>query len=407
MTMTRRLLLAAAATAAAVAPSLALAPGSWAASASGVTTIQLKGTAWKSLSGQGVKATAVSPAKRGKTSLSLPASSLTTGKVTTVAHRGGIRLRVRRKGKTRTVTLTSVSLRVGSSSSVRAKVRGRTVTLFSVKAGSSARTVDASAGRASVKSSKLVLTKTGAAALRRALGLRKLPASQVGTLRSSVSRSGAPSAPGGSGGSGGSTGGSGGGGGGGPVCRTVSAAGGPTAPTRPAGALDVVAGRLTWTIRESFVRYINVGEGLSALAPATLGAPVGGLVYDVTFPLRDGWYDPSTKQLALRFDGTVCAFYTGHTIELRVSAPELEIGPNERVVAQAANETGGAPAARVNLANLSVAGRSEDTRAGAGPTYRIRGIPATVAAGGSDYFGGFYPAGQDIGKFSVEFTTGS
>lgn len=407
MTMTRRLLLAAAATAAAVAPSLALAPGSWAASASGVTTIQLKGTAWKSLSGQGVKATAVSPAKRGKTSLSLPASSLTTGKVTTVAHRGGIRLRVRRKGKTRTVTLTSVSLRVGSSSSVRAKVRGRTVTLFSVKAGSSARTVDASAGRASVKSSKLVLTKTGAAALRRALGLRKLPASQVGTLRSSVSRSGAPSAPGGSGGSGGSTGGSGGGGGGGPVCRTVSATGGPTAPTRPAGALDVVAGRLTWTIRESFVRYINVGEGLSALAPATLGAPVGGLVYDVTFPLRDGWYDPSTKQLALRFDGTVCAFYTGHTIELRVSAPELEIGPNERVVAQAANETGGAPAARVNLANLSVAGRSEDTRDRAGPTYRISGIPATVAAGGSDYFGGFYPAGQDIGKFSVEFTTGS
>lgn len=393
----------------------------------GATTVQLGGAAYRSLAGQGVKISAVKPAARRRATLTLPAARVTVATTASVTHRGAIRLRARRAGRTRTVTLRNPTLTVGRTSRLRARLGGRTRTIFTVRASAAAQTIDRTAGRVALRASALVLTREGAARLRRALGLRTLTAGTVGHMRVAAGgvAEGGRAGTGGSAGAGGtgggvgvgsgtgSGGGTGSGSGGGSATATCAAAagsGGPAAPTRPVTAVDVVAGTATWHVRPSFIQYLSQGEGPAVTGGASLGTPAvrsgspTPLVYDVSFPLAGGWYDPVSRQAALRFAGTACFRYRAHNIALRASEPEVELSAAApRVIARTANESSGS---RAVLADLKPATPATDTRGGAGPAYEVTAIEARVPTGGDELFAGFYAPGEPFGGFSVSFATG-
>jgi len=393
------------------------------APAGGETTIRLGGVAYRSLTGQGVTVGAARPATRRHATLTLPAVRIALGSAATVTHRGAIRLRVRRGRRVRTVMLGALTLRVGPASRLSARVGDRRLSLFAVRAATAARTLDRAGGRVALRTSPITLTRAGAVWLRRALGLRTLSPGTFGRVRVAAMRTGAgvvgapppsgdpgvPPAAGGAPSSGPGGGAPTGSGGPSSTCRTASASGGPTAPARPGGARDVVAGRLTWLVRPSFVQYLSSGQGMSAAGGAVLGAPTvqagspTALVYDVTFPLQGGWFDPATGQVDLRFGGVVCFLYRAHLLDVRVSDPELVLaGGGSRVVAVTADQT---TQSRVTLATLTAPAAAGDTRGGGGPTYQVTGIPASVLEGGDILFAGMYQPGDSLGAFSVTFTT--
>jgi hypothetical protein len=115
----------------------------------------------------------------------------------------------------------------------------------------------------------------------------------------------------------------------------------PAVPARPAGAVDVTAATVTWHVRDSFVRYLAAGEGITATRGATAEPPATTpesdtpLVYDFHFALRDGWRDPAGGRAYLRFAGRVTFSYRDHGIDLDVNDLEVELdGARSRAIAR-------------------------------------------------------------------------
>jgi Htaa len=336
----------------------------------------------RALTAQGVKAGAVAPARAGGGKVVFPVVSAT--------RQGRLKLR----SGTRSVTVSAAKWRVGKS----------TVSIFSVRA------------------TRVKLTAAGAKVIKKALKLKKAPSSTLGTLvvTTTPSSGGATTTPT----SGGSTTTptSGGGGtttttspGGGtttpsaPACQTATASGGPAALARPGTAIDLTAATITWHPRESFIQYINSGEGTSTCNGATSDAPSVRpgtsvpLTYDFHYVFKDGWYDPISQTGRVTFTGAVYFNYAGHGIRLGAVNPEIEIAGNaSRGVFTTTNT--GETTRRGVLENLDPA-HAASTSTLASP-YTYTQVPGTIPAGAGDStFAGYYTAGDDFGWVTVSMTT--
>lgn len=341
----------------------------------------------KALSAQGVKVSAVAPAKAGGGKVVFP--------VVSAKRQGGLKLR---RG-TRSVTVSAAKWRVGKS----------TVSIFSVSR------------------MKLSWTKAGAKAVKRALKLSRTPSGTLGTLVVTAARTqgggsgGATTTPTSGGGS--TTTPTGGGGGttttppssggtttpGAPSCLTTTASGGPSALARPGTAIDLTAASITWHPRESFVQYINSGEGTSTCGGATSDAASVRpgtsvpLVYDFHYVFKDGWYDPISQTGRVTFTGSVYFNYAGHGIRLGAVNPEIEINGNaSRGIFTTTNT--GEPPKRGVLENLDPA-HAASTNVLASP-YTYTQVPGTIPTdAGDSTFAGYYSAGDAFGWVTVSMST--
>jgi hypothetical protein len=276
------------------------------------------------------------------------------------------------------------------------------------------------------------LTAAGAAAIQRALKVKALRSGTLGTLTVDASRGGAGTTGGGgttgaggagtgsgTGGSGstgagggtgsGSGGGTGGSGGGAPTCAggpVATPAGGPNALTAPPTSLPVAAGSITWHIRDSFIQYINTGEGTAVANGATADpksvqpGSSASLAYQFHFPFAGGWYDPSSGSTRLTFSGTVLFCYFDHGIKLTASNPEIEItSSGSRGIFVTGNiGTTDRRGVLVNLENVAPAD--------AGTTHTWSQMPGKIPAEtGDSTFAGYYAAGDPFGWITVSATT--
>ncbi|WP_445150269.1 HtaA domain-containing protein [Baekduia sp. Peel2402] len=410
----------------AVAAALAaVVPASAQAAASGTSVLTFKGTAASSLSSAGVKASAVSPATAKGKAVTFPVKTVTVGSAATLGHSGSIRFK---KGS-RTLTLKTPALRLAATGSrLTAKVDGKTTTILTVDAAK--RSLNATNGTVSLKSASVKLTSAGAAAIKKALKLRSLRSGTLGTLTVDAT-TGATTGTGGTGSTGGGSTGSGstgtgttGGGttGGGtpgtpadnPKSCTkgpvVVPAGGPTALTAPVTSVPVMSASITWHVRDSFIQYINTGEGTAVANGATADpkqvqpGSSASLVYQFHFPFKDGWYDPVSDTTRLTFTGTVLFCYFDHGIKLTASNPEIEINGNSASRGIFITDNTDVAAKRGVLVNLDLANKGAATNTP--PTHEWAQVPGKIPTNtGDSTFAGYYAAGDPFGWITVTAST--
>ncbi|HVU92020.1 MAG TPA: HtaA domain-containing protein [Jatrophihabitans sp.] len=187
----------------------------------------------------------------------------------------------------------------------------------------------------------------------------------------------------------------------------------PPVLARPASAVDVTAATITWHVRDSFIRYIATGEGTKASRGAVAGTPTVSaeagrpLVYDYSFPLKTGWYDPTSGRAWLSFAGTVTFTYTAHGIDLDANDPEIEInGSRSRAIFRFTGRRDTDPGNRRGVMEALDLSKAQITASGA--TRSWANIPGTIPqeAVGS-IFAGFYLAGDPFGQVSVSLTAAS
>jgi hypothetical protein len=384
--------------------------------ATGETKLTLDGPAANALREQGVRIVPLKPATGGSRKVALPVAAGLAGSGTTLLrHRGGISLESPDGGRAR---LTKLSLLLGARSLVEAKLGNEEIDLFKVLRGG-LRDIDPATGRVRLGGLRLKLTPAAARALAARLGLDALPARRFGTLATAISgltpgdnaspTSGGPSSP--TGPAPKST-----------ACPLPGGAGpAPEDPlpvaTRPPGATDITAATLDWQVRDSFVRYIDSGEGTSISGGATADPPLllpgasASLSYGFQFPFAGAsWLDaganpadPADDSALLRFGGAVRFHYSGHGIDLSTAEPEIEIAGAKSRAIFSISESGGA-AQRQVLINLDLSRAAAITASGSSFTYeRVPGaIPSGTAA---STFAGFYAPGTDFGCATVSFST--
>lgn len=401
-----------AAAALAVAAALCTAPA--AQGAAGATTLALNGPGAKSLRAEGVRIAARGAAKKGPNRIVLPVRSGLAGATATVLrHRGAILLAAGRKK----LRLTSIGLSLGRRSLLTAKAGRREIDLFRVLAGGKRR-VDEAAGTVELAALRLKLTGAAAALIDRRLGL-DLPLRQLRRKHFAALSAGAAGLLAGGGGGapdsapGDSPGPSG--------CPLPGGAGPapedpPPVATPPSGALGVTSASIDWHVRESFIRYINTGEGTSTSGGASADPPVlvpgasAPLTYDFHFPFAKGWHDaganpadPADDTAAIYFGGAVRFLYSGHGIDLTTAEPEIEIaGGSSRAIFSV--QEGADPSKRQVLVNLDLSRAAAISASGS--THVYERVPAAIPSGtASSVFAGFYSPGTDFGCFTVRYTT--
>jgi len=354
----------------------------------------------------GITTSAVAPAKAKGSKFTFPVTTASVGTAATLGHSGGLRLRA----GTRSVTLSAPQVRLAKNSRLTAKVGKTTVTVLTVDGAK--RKLNAITGTVTLRGATVRLTVAGAAALRRALHLRRLSPGVLGTLTVDAKRGvflgsgvGSPTStpttttPGGPGG-GPSTPGT--------STPTVDL-GGPTPLARPATAVDISTATITWHVRESFIRYINTGEGTTSSGGATSEPPTvlpgssEPLVYDFHFPFKSGWHDPVSKTARVTYAGTVTFTYSAHDIKLTATDPEIEIaGGASRAIFVTAN---GTPAKRGVLVRLDPAAATT-VHSPDGTSHTYSQIPGSIPAdAGASVFAGYYVGGAEFGWVDLNLTT--
>jgi hypothetical protein len=371
----------------------------------------------------GLRLTAAGGARVSAKKLVLPvASGRVTAKRATVKLGGTVSVRA---GRSRRLTLRGLAATFGDRGRLTVRAAGARVTLFTIVTRR-ALSLNAAAGTAKLTRAAVSLTKAGAARLRHALRVPALVAGRVGsaTLTAQVAGGSGATRPGGGGsGSGGDGGGSGGGGGtgggggNGASPTTPSTPGTPTSEppllARPATAVDVTSATITWHPRESFIQYINTGEGTvtadgaTADPPSTAPGSDARLAYSFHFPFSDGWYDPASGTAGLSFGGTVGFRYQAHGIQLDVKRPEVELtGAASRVIARfAGGESTNLGDRRGVLETLDPSRAASVTQTGS--TFTYTQVPGAIPAGAADsVFAGYYLPGDPFGWVTVTFTVG-
>lgn len=385
------------------------APAPAASAASGQAVLEINGAAAKALRASGVRIAPAGAAKGGPRQVRLPIGAGLVGSSTTVLRFGGGLTLL--KGKQR-LQLGGLRLTLGKAASLRGRLGGESLGLFRVLKGGQ-RELDPARGSVRLSGLRLRLRRGAAKEIADRLGLTRSPAGNFGVLSATEEGLQPGSPPPSAGPTGkGSTG-----------CSVPSTAGSPPeqplpVATRPAGAVDITGATVSWDVRESFIRYINTGEGTSVFGGATAAAPevrAGSsvpLTYSFGFPLASGWHhpganpsDPADDKAALYFTGGVRFLYSTHGIDLRTSAPELEIagGASRAIFAVAEGEA--APERQV-IVNLEL-GRAASIQASGG-TVTYEHVPGAIPEGtASSVFAGFYAPGTDFGCFSVSYSIAS
>jgi hypothetical protein len=379
-----------------------------AAAAPGQAVLEIGGPAAQALRAQGVKVSPLGAAKGGAQRIVLPVRTGLVGSTATVLRFGGGI--VLRKGKRRT-RLGGLRLTLGRRDGLAGKLGGDSVGLFRVLKGGQ-REIDVARGSARLGGLRLRLSRPAARELAARLGLERRPAGVFGTLSAAdedLPQSAPTPAPGAEQKD--------------TSCALPSTAGPapeeplPVAP-RPPGAVDVTGASLSWSVRDSFIRYINTGEGTSVSGGATAAAPEvrpGSslpFTYAFGFPFASGWHDagpnpadPADDRAAIYFNGGVRFLYSAHEIDLRTSAPEIELdgGSSRAIFAVAEGEAAPERQVIVNL-DLSRAGLVQQS----GATITYERVPGAIPAGtATSTFAGFYAPGTDFGCFTVSYSVGS
>jgi hypothetical protein len=377
------------------------------AAVAGRAVLDLNGAAAKVLRASGVRIAPLGSASGGARRIVLPVRAGLVGSTTTVLRLGGgISLSA---GK-RKLGLTGLRLTLGRRSIVAAKMGGEGLDLFHVPKGGK-REIDPARGSLRLSGLRLKLRRPAARALverlrleqRLPLGFGVLSATEEGLL---------PGSP--------------------PAAKPVAGTAGCPAPssagpapeeplplaTRPPGAIDITAATISWDVRESFIRYVNSGEGTSVFGGAVAAAPEvrpgssTPLTYGFGFPFANGWHDPGANlgdpaddRAAVYFSGGVRFLYSAHEIDLQTSAPEIEIGGGaSRAIFTIAD--GEAAPERQVIVNLDL-GRAAAVQT-SGPTITYERVPGAIPAGtATSVFGGFYAPGTDFGCFTVSYSTAS
>jgi Htaa len=367
-----------------------------AAPAHGTTTLATTGAAADGLRAQGVRISALSPARATRTRIRLPVSAGTLAGSATLDHGGAVRLR---RGR-RSVTLSHWQARLGARATLTARVAGRRATVLQGPAGSRLK-LDTAAETASLAGAPVTLTRAAASAIKRRLGLRRAPRGALGRVTVSASLRGAP-----------------------PARPLTPALGGGTTPAgsgtpspspapdplpklaRPASATNATAATITWHVRDSFIQYINSGEGTSTSGGATSAPPTvedgsaEPLVYAFHFPLASGWHDAASADAALYYTGKVNFSYRAHGIDMEAQDPEIELnGADSRAIFRM-------DGAREVLVDLDLTKAASISTSPDGHTHAYERVPGFIPEGtGDSVFAGFYLPGDEFGWVSVQFTT--
>jgi hypothetical protein len=373
----------------------------------GTTTLVLDGPAGKRMAAAGMTISGGAGAAAFERRAVVPVTGGRLRSSTRVVHRGTLVLRTRPKGRAaRSMTITGLEVRLGSTAWVTGLVGGRRRTIL-VSRGTTRPVYDVRAGKARLTRTSMRWAKGFAPRVRRALALRRIGPGAVGTLAVDAELpTGAAGTPGAGAGPGTGAGAPGAPGAAGPLA--------PASPSaRPATAVDVVSATLGWHVRDSFIQYLEGGEGTRVAGGAVAGAPTvrpgspAPLVYDFSPPFAGGWYDPATDTALLRFGGSVGFSYRAHQIDYDTHDGEIELrGAGSRATFRFTGRAGATfDGTRGTLVDLHP---SQAVRAGLGPDGRTRildEIPATVPAdGASSVFAGFYFPGDPYGWMSVSFT---
>ena len=310
--------------------------------------------------------------------------------------RGALRLNAGEGKRRRKVLLRDLEVQLGAPAALTAKLTGKRRVIFDLEAPGERLSLNPTAGTAQLLGARLVWRRGVARTLSRRLRAR-VPRGSLGTLRTkaAILLDEQPES--------------------GPVESE------PPLLTRPASAIDVTGGALTWHVRDSWVRYVG-SETAEAQEGATPKPAYPGnehpcpdkpvatnptLVYSYEFPFSNGWYDPPTGTTALYYGGAVRFAYPDRGIDLTARNPEIEInGASSRAIFRL--EGAGSttyPDKRAAIMNLAVTKPPVESPPGAFAF--AEALKATLTADGETVFGGFYtPPNNGFGCFSVSFATG-
>jgi hypothetical protein len=373
----------------------------------GQGALRLNGAGAQDLRASGVRIAPLGAADGSAQKVLLPVrAGLVGSSVTVLRFGGGISLT---NGKHR-LRLGGLRLTLGKRASLAGRIGGQSLGLFQVLEGGR-REIDATRGSVRLRGLRLKLRPAAAREIGERLRLERSFPRDFGVL--AVTKEGLqPASPPPAGPNRANTG-----------CPSPSTAGPePESPlpvaARPAGAVDVTGATVSWDVRESFIRYVNTGEGTSVFGGALAAAPEvragssAPLTYTFGFPFASGWHDagpnlasPADDRAALYFTGGVRFLYGSHGIDLRTSAPELEIaaGASRAIFAVAEGEA--APERQV-IVNLDL-GRAASVQT-SGSTVTYDRVPGAIPAGtASSVFAGFYAPGTDFGCFTVSYSIAS
>lgn len=344
----------------------------------------------RTLSGQGVKVVAGSPAQQAGNVLSLPIDSLEPSTAAASASSDGW-LRFKR-GK-RGVVLSGLRFDL-SARTLNGKLGGEELSVF--RLGASAQ-VDTAAGKVSLSGGKLRLTAEAAGVLKQRLGLkRSLVRKGVGVLWLSAQAN-----PG----------------------KSASPQPAPPQPTRV--AFPVVSGEADWGVLASWRKYIlgNFPPGSAGTITTAGGATENGTLSEPSgyfgFPMATGstatfeqGLNGATDRLVLETEGSVTFAKPAHCI-IEVELADLVVtldGANSSIELDSVydidtppgcTDQPAVPSSDVDFASLDLSGIAPMYSDG-GKTVTWSAIPATLTAEGSAAFGlPQYEEGQELDPVTV------
>jgi hypothetical protein len=354
------------------------------------TTISLGGPAAKALTAAHVRVSAGQPARaKGATRISLPTTVVTIPAGATravVDHGGTLTLR----GHGRRVVLSSLQVTVGTRSTLSAMIGGTRRTVATIAAGPNLRDVQSTGTY--VTEAPLSLTSSTAKLLRSALRAPEVKGGRLGTIDLQASTTpttnttdipGAPSVP---------------------AITGPPTPGGATLATRPASAVAITGGTVTWSPRASWLGYLQ-GGGAGAGAGGQDGATFDGATY--ALPIRGGWYDPASGTASIVTTGTTRFVYPAHAIDLAFSGWTYDLaGSTPKAVATVVTANGDAKAAGTTQpVALVTPGAIRPAASADGRTITWTPIPLTLSAEGVPLYRAYLYA-SDQGSIGITATVG-
>jgi hypothetical protein len=344
----------------------------------------------RTLSGQGVKVVAGSPAQQAGNVLSLPISSVELGTAAVASSDGWLRFK---RGK-RSVALSGLRFDLGAGT-LNGKLGSKELPVFRLGARAQ---VNATAGSVSLSGGKLRLTAQVARALKQRLGLeRSLVRKGVGVLwLSAQANPGSPANP-----------------------------GQPTPPQPTRVAFPVVSGEADWGVLASWRKYVlgNFPPGSAGTITTADGATEHGTLSEPSgyfgLPIATGstatfeqGLNGATDRLVLETEGSVTFAKPAHCI-IEVELADLVVtldGANSSIELDSVydidtppgcTDQPAVPSSDVDFASLDLSGIAPVYSDG-GKTVTWSGIPATLTAEGSAAFGlPQYEEGQALDPVTV------
>ncbi|MFH8792927.1 HtaA domain-containing protein [Streptomyces sp. NPDC017941] len=181
-----------------------------------------------------------------------------------------------------------------------------------------------------------------------------------------------------------------------PTPKPTSGTGG-SGGRAPSG--EVVGGKLSWGLKESFRRYISAGGGVEAAG----GARKTSAGYD--FPYAKATWDARAKKVNASFKGSVRFRYQGHGIDMRFSDFKVRASGTKGTLSVDVRTPAGTTD-DVQFATLDLSGVPYAAK---GDVVQLRKVPARLTAAGAEQFeseemGSVYKEGEKLDPLTVALT---